>query len=1424
MKPKAFVLLVLCGCSGASVSAAVPSADVRSLLASLPLHFESNEGQADPSVRFLARGAGYRVFLTDSEAVLALSPREGGTTEVLRWSLVGANLPRRLEGASPLPGRANYLTGADPAGWHTDVPLYARVRQAEVYPGIGLTYYGTARQLEYDLEVAPHADPRAIRFRIEGAQSLRLDRAGDLRIRTSHGELVQRAPLVYQTNRGLREPVKARFRRYGDREVGFEIAAYDRERALVIDPVVLWSVYLGSPGADAAKGVAVKDSAGIIDAYIVGTAAAGGFNPLAGTGVTPYVAKDDIFVTRLRLTSSPAALSVVYSTYIGGDGNDRGTGIAVGPQDNAYLCASTDSVSLPTSKTIGPGGQVDAYVARLNAAGNGLDYAVRIGGALDDLPNGIAVDANNVAYVVGETGSSDFPTAGGPLQGRKGNRNAFLSVLAADQTLTYSTYLGGNSDDRAMGVALDNQDINLVGITNSSDFPKKNPLQNKLGGGFDAFVARLTPGTPPTYNLVFSTFLGGTMDDQGLGIAADSSGVYVTGSTASGDFPVQGQLQGLKGTVNAFVSKLRPTGASLFFSTYLGGTGSDTGTGIGVDGKGYVYVTGETRSADFPVVRPILPGGERLQGASDAFLAKLIPTGCSLAYSTHFGGGADDAGAGVAVTPAGLALIAGRTVSTDLPVTPALGFPGSAAYQGGSSDAFAAMFNDDGSPDLAVSKTADVEPAVVNGFITWTITVRNVGTVGAHDISVVDMFPGSVLPILVQPGSNCSTGGVAVICSFSCLDAGGSLTVTITAKVFPSAVPQMTNSVRVSAPDDPNPANDTAQVVSTVVPPRVDLGVTKTGEPTVAVGDQIHYTMTITNNGPSTATGVVLKDTLPIGTTFVSSPVCPAPVGNLVTCPIADMASGSSTSAAITILATTAGVVTNKAQVSSTEFETNPANNTAFFTTMVTVPGNGAQFFTVRSSDAQNLLEWKNPPGPADGVSIHRTTAAPSCVFETNGAKKATEIAAPAFLANAYDSLVDPQPVTNGTTYCYSIFVRTGSTYSPPRFNRGRPFDSVTGRVRWEFNIGTASLAPIGNGLGMVHSVSNDGNLYAMVKGATTAGGGRWPQGPPQYLPFPMAGPSQGRPTSVPNRPGPPSRVTFLSSTDGTVYAIDAEHGSNGTLLWQSPVLGPMLTAPPSASFLQFGATRDLIYLGSRNAAGSQLYGLRLVDGQPLGPGWATNGGAFGRIGPVNGQAAVDYATHHVFFASRAFGPAPDNNTLWCVDFETGLPVWAQPYGDVDASLSLRGGRLYVATNAGTVLAVNATDGSLAWTFTIPAGEGPAKGYVATDARSQNLYFSTANRVFSLQDQGATVSDNWPTGGPFPPSPSTPVYAPLDTLVYIGAGDGRVYRLNVADGTTFDSFTLGAGDAAVGSPTLDLRANYLYVGTEAGRVYAVELP
>ena len=255
----------------------------------LPLSFEANEGQTDNRVDFLSRGSGYTLFLTPTEAVLALRKpvasnrprRDNGTprnaeaeqapaapTAVLRMKLVGANPSPRVTGLEELPGKSNYFLGNDPDKRHTDVPNYARVQYQDVYPGVDLVYYGNQRQLEYDLVVAPGADPDAIALSFDGVEKLRIDAQGDLVLETAGGEIRQHKPLVYQEVDGIRREIAGSYVLNGGYQVGFQVAAYDAGKPLIIDPVLVYSTYLGGSARDRGRGIAV-DAAG--NAYVTGT-------------------------------------------------------------------------------------------------------------------------------------------------------------------------------------------------------------------------------------------------------------------------------------------------------------------------------------------------------------------------------------------------------------------------------------------------------------------------------------------------------------------------------------------------------------------------------------------------------------------------------------------------------------------------------------------------------------------------------------------------------------------------------------------------------------------------------------------------------------------------------------------------------------------------------------------------------------------------------------------------------------------------------------------------------------------------------------------------------------------------------------------------------------------------------------------------
>jgi hypothetical protein len=667
---------------------------------------------ASPSQQPAIRNPSRRSRDPQSEVAGPESAIRNPKSEILRLRLVGANPSPRVRGLDELPGKSNYFIGNDPSKWRTNVPTYAKVECRQVYPGVNLVYYGNQQQLEHDFVVEPGADPSAIRLAIEGADKLEVDAAGDLVLHAAGGDVRLRKPVLYQEVEGVRREIaagyvlgsgippgaggtrgvpRARFSRSGvptpalhrqseTVEVSFEVGAYDRAQALVIDPVLVYSTYLGGSSEDYGFGIAV-DSAG--NAYVTGRTASTNF-PTASPLQAAYGGSDwDAFVAKLNAAGS----ALVYSTYLGGSGSDElGFGIAVDSAGNAYVAGQTTSTNFPTASPLqaASGGGYDAFVAKLNAAGSALLYSTYLGGSGGDFGQGIAVDSSGNAYVMGRTNSTNFPTAS-PLQATYGGAgDAFVAKLnAAGSALVYSTYLGGSGSDGGLGIAVDSSgNAYVTGCTFSTNFPTVSPLQAASGGGGDAFAAKLNAAGSA---LLYSTYLGGSGEDSGLGIAVDSPGnAYVTGNTTSTNFPTASPLQPafVGGSTDAFVAKLNAADSGLVYSTYLGGSGADCGTGIAVDSSSNAYVTGSTSSTNFPTASPLQA---TYGGNIDAFVVKLNAAGSALAYSTYLGGSGNDSGLGIALDASGNAYVTGYTGSTDFPTASPL----QPAF-GGGYDAFVA--------------------------------------------------------------------------------------------------------------------------------------------------------------------------------------------------------------------------------------------------------------------------------------------------------------------------------------------------------------------------------------------------------------------------------------------------------------------------------------------------------------------------------------------------------------------------------------------------------------------------------------------------------------------------------------------------------------------------------------------------------------
>ena len=656
----------------------------------LPLHFEPNLGQFDPQVRYASRGAGYTLFLTGAEAVMVLSRGQYGAGDphnrtlgpakveraVVRMRLVGARTEPSWEELERQPGVSNYFIGNDPAKWRTDVPNYGRVAARGVYRGIDLVCYGNQRQLEYDLEVAPGADPRQVELAWAGADALRVNDEGDLVLATRLGDLVQKRPRVYQELGGQKVEVATRYVVEGGNRVRFELARYDRHRRLVIDPLVLvYSTALGGSGVDSGYGIAV-DASGA--AYVTGETSSTNFPTQFPYEGTHQGGDWEVFVTKLSATGDALA----YSTYLGGSGEDFGAGIAVDDTGAAYVTGATGSADFPTLLPYQAAlkGTHNAFVVKLAPAGNALVYSTYLGGSGDDVAARVAVDVTHAAYVVGHTTSTDFPTqsafqaTNGGNAKAPGSSAAFVTKLGpSGSTLTYSTYLRGSGDEHGLGIAVDAAGSAYVtGYTTSADFPTQTPYQGTFRGIIDAFVTKLASAGN---SLVYSTYLGGGNQTGGNAIAVDDSGsAYVTGFTTSSDFPTKSAFQpAINGSQDAFVTKLTSAGDALAYSTYLGGSRLEGGGSIAVDGAS-AYVSGVTTSPDFPITSSAYQA--TFQGIADVFVSVITPTGDALIHSTYLGGIGSQTAGGLAVDAAGSAYVTGATSSPDFPTSFSFGSQG----------------------------------------------------------------------------------------------------------------------------------------------------------------------------------------------------------------------------------------------------------------------------------------------------------------------------------------------------------------------------------------------------------------------------------------------------------------------------------------------------------------------------------------------------------------------------------------------------------------------------------------------------------------------------------------------------------------------------------------------------------------------------
>ena len=747
----------------------------------LPLTFEVNKGQSNPQVKFLTRAQGYSAFLTAGSLTLSLrvpqseapsdsTIRNHQDARLLQFDLAGAAAHPVIVGEDLQPGKANYFLGNDPAKWQRNVSLYGRVRYRDVYPGIDLVYYGNHRQLECDFEVKPGADPRQIRFAVRGSSGISLSEAGDLILKVGNDELRFQSPAVYQERNGRRVLVPGSYVLQDSSHVGFQISDFDANQKLVIDPVLVYSTYLGGSGDEQASGIAV-DSTGNV--YIAGYTDSANL-PLTSIGTVSSNA-NHVFVAKLNA----AGTGLVYADYVGGGNDEYGTALAIDSSNQVYVTGSTTSANFPTvnayqSQLPGP---YSGFLTKLSADGSSLLYSTYLGGNAFDQPTAVAVDNLGQAHVAGYTMSRNFPVSNAyqstasPNQGGNYGYYGFLTKFANDGTsLVYSTYFAGSSNvsqdcghpcwpvpvSTINALSLDpNGDAYVSGTTNTYNFPttsgsylSTNTTQQNSTVGF---VSKFNSAG----GLAYSTFLYGSSGNPvGMSaIAVDSTGAaYVTGSVISdGTFPVTStsicdpSVYGFDCSYT-FLTKFDPAGSTLLYSSFLGPYNYAVPQSLALDSKGNAYVLATTTSSSFQTSNAI----ESYSSQSDLLLLELDAGATTQLWSTYLGSSGRDFAAGLALDANSNIYVAGMTDGIDFPTT-------NGTFQtqsGGKNDAFVMKIASGSAASvslqpgtlhfgsLAIASTSSTQTILLRNMGSSALTVSSVVTAG--DFAATENCTGTV--------------------------------------------------------------------------------------------------------------------------------------------------------------------------------------------------------------------------------------------------------------------------------------------------------------------------------------------------------------------------------------------------------------------------------------------------------------------------------------------------------------------------------------------------------------------------------------------------------------------------------------------------------------------------------------------------------
>ncbi len=675
-----------------------------------PVRFERNDGQWDPALRFATRAGDAQLGITDDGMTL-----EGPSHEGVIVRIAGAT-PSAPVGEHRLETISNYFVGSDETHWRTGIPNFGQVRARDWLPGVDVVWYGSRTGLEFDFEVGADADASSIVLDVHGG-SLSIRGDGALVIHAGGDDIIQAAPRVLQAERVL----PARYQLLDSHRVGFAIDGYVRGVPVLVDPALVFATLLGGSGVETVTddGVAV-DSKGFV--YVTGDTTSIDF-PV----VNPYQASRkgtrDIFVGKL----SPTGTSLVFATYLGGSGVSLGGGIVVDGSGNVYVTGTTFATNFPTLNAwqTAPGSTPDAIVTKLSASGSALTYSTYLG-AHQATSAAIDIDSSGSAYITGYIPPGGTVPLVSATDTTASFDEAFVSRFApTGSSLLFSTYLGGGTSDEGYGIRVRGSNVYVVGRTDSIDFPVQSAFQPSWGGGpSDGFLTKFTSSG----SVVYSTYIGAGGTDDVRGIVVDSlDRPCIVGMTNSANFATAGAYQqAVAGGFDAFVLKLNVSGTAKVFGTYLGGSADEQGESIALDSSGRIFVTGTTKSTDFPLANALqsVPGGLK-----DAFLTTLDSSAASLVYSTYYGGSADDEGHAIAASANQSAVVLGVTKSSNFPAT-------SGALRttlAGTSDAFIVDY---GTPQLVIAPSSVVTSPMAQvafsasggtGGYSFSLTTNNSG-------------------------------------------------------------------------------------------------------------------------------------------------------------------------------------------------------------------------------------------------------------------------------------------------------------------------------------------------------------------------------------------------------------------------------------------------------------------------------------------------------------------------------------------------------------------------------------------------------------------------------------------------------------------------------------------------------------------------